>query len=227
MGNKLRKILMDISRSMRDVIAPEAIWTEYRYENTVKKYMKDSKWLDLGCGNQPFPEKSTYDTISGFTDLARSVVGLDPDLKSIIEKKVIKYKICGIGENLPFKNGAFSFITANMVLGHIEKPQKLFREISRVLEPDGIFLVHTSNMYGYDTLIARLITYKFRRKIASFLFNISQEDVYATYYRANSYKQIENLSKFSNLNCKEIKLFCSSPVTAVMPSLAFFELILL
>src|SRR5215471_12113780 len=52
--------------------------------------------------------------------------------------------VCGDAALLPFPNGAFSSITAMLVLHHLksaEQQGKVFEEIHRVLKPGGVLLV--------------------------------------------------------------------------------------
>ena len=67
------------------------------------------------------------------------LVDVNKNIKKGIENNLRKYKkkykihIASV-DNLPFKNNYFDFINCSGVLHHIERPEKAFREIKRVLK---------------------------------------------------------------------------------------------
>lgn len=111
--------------------------------------IKNKKVLDIGCGNGDFTKK--------FTDYGAEITGIDKSKQWIdicqqrhndIEN--LNFKISD-GANLKeFKDHSLDIVTLNMVLLSVETKQdieKIFREISRVLNQSGDFLfsdVHPS-----------------------------------------------------------------------------------
>lgn len=100
------------------------------------------KILDVGCGG-------------GFlsNQLARqgySVTGVDlsPESLSVAHKHdvtgSVKYQVAD-AYKLPFENESFDVVTAMDFLEHVERPQDVISEFSRVLRPGGIFFYHTFN----------------------------------------------------------------------------------
>lgn len=108
-----------------------------------KRYPKQSvKILDIGCGagflTNPLAEKS------------HDVTGIDISESSLETAR--KYDVTGgvkyINANayeLPFSDGLFDVVFAMDVLEHVENPEKLIKEASRVLKPGGLFFFHTFN----------------------------------------------------------------------------------
>ena len=98
--------------------------------------------LDVGCG-------------AGFlaNELARHgyrVVGLDAS-KSTLDvahrhdsTQTVDY-ICGDAYRLGFESGAFDVVCAMDFLEHVENPNKVVREVSRVLNAHGLFFFYTFN----------------------------------------------------------------------------------
>ncbi|MFP5491240.1 MAG: bifunctional 2-polyprenyl-6-hydroxyphenol methylase/3-demethylubiquinol 3-O-methyltransferase UbiG [Bacteriovoracia bacterium] len=110
--------------------------------------------LDVGCG-------------AGFlsNELALhglSVTGVDISQESInVAKRFDKtgsviYQTAD-AYHLPFPDESFEVVTAMDFLEHIEDPERVIKEFSRVLKPGGIFIFHTFNR----NLLAHLIIIKF------------------------------------------------------------------
>lgn len=98
--------------------------------------------LDVGCG-------------AGFlsNELARQgykVTGVDLSEESLdVARKhdrtrSVKYEVAD-AYRLPFEEGTFDALTAMDFLEHVEKPQEIISEFSRVLKPGGLFFFHTFN----------------------------------------------------------------------------------
>lgn len=101
-----------------------------------------SSILDVGCGG-------------GFlsNELAKrgfDVTGVDLSSESLRvarafdETGKVKY-ICADAFNLPFPDNSFDAVSAMDFLEHVEEPEKIIQEMSRVLKPGGLFFFHTFN----------------------------------------------------------------------------------
>ena len=71
------------------------------------------------------------------------IVGLDPSAGMLRENQKRRdiLLVQGMGENLPFCEGAFDFICMGYALRHVEDLNVLFREFHRVLKPGGRVLI--------------------------------------------------------------------------------------
>ncbi len=98
--------------------------------------------LDIGCG-------------AGFLTHALScedydVAGIDLSEKSLeVAKKHdptgrVRY-FHADAYSLPFPDRSFDVVFAMDILEHVEEPERLIREASRVLKPNGLFFFHTFN----------------------------------------------------------------------------------
>lgn len=114
-------------------------WIHERIKNL---YFTDPLILDVGCG-------------AGFlcNDLAQKgyrIKGVDISEESLDvarkydSTKKVEY-IRGDAYELPFDENSFDIVSCLDFLEHVERPQDIIHEISRVLKPGGLFFFHTFN----------------------------------------------------------------------------------
>jgi ubiquinone/menaquinone biosynthesis C-methylase UbiE len=139
--NKARaQKILKLSRNSYNTIAEEFansrrnIWPELKH---IKDYFsKEKSVLDVGCGNGRFIELWDYNEIR--------YTGID-NSEQLIERAKTVYGKCGnfiVGDalDLPFDDSSFANILSIAVLHHIPSHVmrlRFFKEIHRVLKPDG------------------------------------------------------------------------------------------
>ena len=111
---------------------------------------KELSILDVGCGAGFLTNylSQRYDCVSG---LDASESSLEVAKSKDISKKV-KYSV-GDAYNLPYKTGSMDIVCAMDFLEHVERPEDVVAECSRVLKPGGIFFFHTFNRNFLSWLI--------------------------------------------------------------------------
>ena len=94
--------------------------------------------LDVACG--PGLTTQCALELAGPTGY---VVGLDPSSGMLREarKAPCRNLVQGIGEELPFPDGSFDFLSMGYALRHVSDLRVAFREYRRVLRPGGIVLL--------------------------------------------------------------------------------------
>jgi 2-polyprenyl-6-hydroxyphenyl methylase/3-demethylubiquinone-9 3-methyltransferase len=102
--------------------------------------------LDVGCGGGLLSE--------GMAERRSIVVGIDPSEDALRVARAHTQK-SGLGQNtffeqgyaesLPYADGSFSVIVCMDVLEHVQDPEVVIKEITRVLAPGGIFIFDTIN----------------------------------------------------------------------------------
>lgn len=101
---------------------------------------KDSKILDIGCGNGFFLDKLKT---AGFQDLN----GID--LANYLKDKSHQHYIVDINvEKLPLADNSFDAVTAFQTLEHLENYFLIEQEIKRILKPGGIFIFSVPNQFN-------------------------------------------------------------------------------
>ena len=98
-----------------------------RYKLVKKNIEPGEKFLDVGCGDGFYLDK--LNNKFGF------LTGIEIDSKFKITR--------ADGKFIPFKNGIFDCILCSEVLEHDINPEKIIKEISRVIKHKGVFLLTT------------------------------------------------------------------------------------
>jgi len=222
---EIRKLFHKIYLGIEGFITPTLKYSQYLYEDILKSYVNpDMKWLDLGCGHQILPSWRSREE-KYLANNCKKLVGIDYDLSSLRNHRNMPIRIRGDIGKLPLKDKSFDFVSANMVVEHLDRPDGQFKEIGRVLKPGGHFVFHTPNIVGYTAIMGRLVPRLFKDKLI-FLFERREEkDVFNTYYKANSRRAIYELAKTSGFEVVKIKMIVSLPQFVIIPPLVLLELI--
>lgn len=191
--------------------------SQYSYARAVKQQSQDShRWLDIGCGHSVVPEWTSL------AEVLRPDAGVDLDFSAVARNEHVRWRVLGSGEALPFAASTFDLVTANMVLEHVADPVQLFKEVARVLAPGGTFVAHTPRAFGYTTLLARAVPSSLRPTLARRLHDRAEEDVYPTYYRANTKRALQRLSASVGLRA-EVHGVSTSPQLGRIPVIGGLE----
>jgi len=197
------------------------------YEKILREFVKeDTQWLDLGCGHRILPQWLREEQTS-LVAKCRRLVGIDYDMDSLMKNEFIFMKVRGNVTDLPFKNNCFDLVSSNMVVEHLDKPLAQSKEVYRILKPGGIFMLHTPNIFGYTTIISRLIPEVLKVPIISFMQGRHEKDVFPTFYRMNTIRKIQQNAKQAEFKVKRIMMVNSAAQFVMIPPLAVLELCLI
>jgi SAM-dependent methyltransferase len=223
----IRSKLFDIYGALRDRIAPGLRYSQHFYEKKLGATVApDVDWLDLGCGHRVLPEwrGAAEDEI---VNRCRSVTGIDYDMPSLTRHRSMNRLVRGDIASLPFRDGSFDLVTANMVVEHLADPERQFREIGRVLRPGGLLLLHTPNALGYPTMVGRMVPEAVKGWLIKALDSRSAEDVFPTHYRANTKRALTRVADGAGLRVAGCDLVATDAMFAVVPPLAAVELVVI
>ena len=209
----------------RRLLLPSLVNSQYAYRSVLAEMLRGlggGSWLELGCGHDLLPAWMGDGPLALPVDGWR-ITGVDLDRQALARHQGLACRVHGNIERLPFKNGVFDLVTANMVIEHVEKPSDLFHEVARVLKPGGRFVVHTPNGHAYSTLAARFLPRAWLARMAHVLLDRDESDVYQTYYRANSGAELDALSRRAELIPENVRYVPSSPQMIRIPPLMAAE----
>jgi|NGEPerStandDraft_6_1074524.scaffolds.fasta_scaffold02065_6 ubiquinone/menaquinone biosynthesis C-methylase UbiE len=228
--SRTRSRMFEFYWTMEKIVVPGLNNSQYAYKEKLKTYADpERRWLDLGCGHQLFPEwmPGAIQEAEAIAEPIKQVVGIDRDFSSLAQHATFGNKVCGELHQLPFRDGSFDLITANMVIEHIEHPDVMLSEVSRVLKPRGVFLFHTPNKRGYSTLVTDLFPQRLIPHLSSFLLGRKAEDVYPTFYRLNTSHDIHSAATRNGLTVVECTYLESSAQARMLGPVVILELLLI
>lgn len=221
----LRRSLYRVYWWMERRIVPGLRYSQLEYEDRLNEYLREgARWLDLGCGRSVLPS-FRREAERRLVARPQQAVGVDPEVASLVDNDSLDHRIQAMGEALPFPDDHFDLVTANMLVEHLEEPEACFREVNRVLRPDGVFLFHTPNADAYGVRIGGGLPDVLKQVLIRVLEGRSEEDVFPTRYQANRIEDVARISEKANLTPERIDGVLTTASTAMLPFLAPLELL--
>jgi len=92
-------------------------------------------------------------------------------------------------DHLPFADGSFDLVFSYLVIEHLADPRRAFAEINRVLKPGGYFCFKTPSVRTPLFVLAKWLPTAMHKRLKSQI-GTDEEDIFPTYYRANSVGQL-------------------------------------
>jgi len=143
--------------------------------------LASAKVLNVGAGPTPEP------ALRRLRGEVGRLVGVDIDPVVLTNQDLDEAHVTD-GVSLPFIDGEFDIVFSDWTVEHIDKPIPFLVEIRRVLKPGGLFLVRTTNLTHYVTLISAHTPHWFHRLTANRLrqLDASAHAPWPTFYRMNT-----------------------------------------
>ncbi len=172
-----------------------ADWIERRID-------EESVVLDLGAGAGLVEEMN-------FKGRAERVCGVDLD-ERVLENPYLDEAKLGRGEEIPYDDDTFDVVFSDNVLEHLDHPREVFREVARVLEPGGWYLVKTPNKYHYMPAVAAS-TPQWFHDLYNKLRGRDPGDTFPTRYRANTPEALRRLAGDAGMRLESVSLVEGRP----------------
>ncbi len=156
---------------------------------------------------------------------SKQLVGIDLDRPSLTRHEGLRHRVEGNLERLPFRDGAFDLVTANMVVEHWLDVHKILQEIRRVLKPGGLFIFHTPNFLNPMIFTASLVPQAMKNRLVWFFEEREGEDVFPTFYRMNTPGAVRGASVGAGLPVEDLTLTYTTPLTPMLGPVVILELL--
>jgi SAM-dependent methyltransferase len=212
------------------ILGPQQEWTQRIYVKLLKELVgPKTRWLEAGCGHQV---SGGWTAADGRTTVqqAELVVGCDADRPSVCKHRSIQNTVVSRLEQLPFADNTFNLVTLNMVAEHLQDPQATFTELARVLAADGRLIVNTPNIASYYLALMRLGKFLLPQCVVLRLIRLLEyrepDDVFPTYYRANTRKRLRELALAAKLVEERVLLVTDKPLFYFFAPLCALEMLL-
>ncbi len=192
----------------------EKFFSEYRYggftrmDGTLQLYArinaltkKSDTVVDLGCGRgKQIDDPSEYRrNLKILKGKCAKVIGLDVDPIGYENEHIDEFRLIET-DRLPLEDESVDLVFSDWTLEHIQDPVQFFKEINRILKPNGYFALRTSNKLHYVSIAAMLIPNKWHGKVTGKVQkNRKAEDVFPTYFACNTKGRVRTTLKKSGL----------------------------
>ncbi len=120
-------------------------------ETIQKKFGSHARVLDVGCGGGFL---SNLLASSGFHVTGIDLSSASLEIAKQFDKTGTANYLFADATNLPFPDASFDVVCALDLLEHVENPEAVIKEASRVLKKEGLFFFHTFNRNLISWLIA-------------------------------------------------------------------------
>jgi SAM-dependent methyltransferase len=214
---------------LRNWIDPTREYTQLIYGRLLRDLANGrATWLDAGSGHQILELRSSDEEREAIA-AARFVAGCDLELSALRAHRTLANRICCNLAALPFRDRSFQLVSLNNVAEHFADPAPVFREIARVLDLEGRLVIHTPNAAGYFVRSARLARRILPRRLVLSLISYTEgrgdDDVFPTYYRANTRAALERLAVEAGMAVERLNLLRGRPLFYFAIPLSALELI--
>jgi SAM-dependent methyltransferase len=197
---------------------------EYYAEMIDALLQPGDRWLEIGCGRQIVPDWAMDPAAQRkLVSRSSSVTGIDVD-SAIHEHPLLTHRVLAIGNAMPFRPGSFDFVSANVVMEHVDDPARLLSEVGALLSPGGAFTFHTPNYHHPLVLIASMVPRGIKTKIVYLLERRAEEDVFPTFYRMNTIDDIHRFAEQAGFSVERMDLVGPYGLFGLLGPLGVLEL---
>jgi len=213
---------------LKDRIHPQREYTQLTYARLIDEVLTpQTRWLDAGGGHKILEVTSPEDELA-MVQRVRLAVCCDRVLDAIAKHRSISIGVGAALDHLPFRSESLDLITLNNVAEHLERPREALSEFARVLAPGGRVIIHTPNVSSYAVRVAelgrRILPKPFIMELIRYMDFREEEDVFPTYYRANTCADLAAAAGQAGLSTEKMLLVPERPLFYFIAPLCAAEL---
>jgi SAM-dependent methyltransferase len=135
-------------------------------------------------------------------------IDIDPRVESMFHSE---FHLASL-DSLPFPDEYFDAIVSEYVFEHLDNPNTIFREMARVLKPNGTIYILTPNLFSYKGLGACFTPQWFHLFMGRIRYGRGHEaDMYPTRYQCNTASRFKRFAKNNNLKVASIQWITNGP----------------
>jgi SAM-dependent methyltransferase len=164
----------------------------------------DSTLLDAGCGR-------AGELLKLFGPRVRQAVGVDVgDFGQLVTGPNCRYIRADLSR-IGLPNASVDIVVSRSVMEHLKDPLLAYRELGRVLKPEGYFVFLTPNLWDYASLLSGLIPNRFHASIVRQTEGRDEADTFPTWYRSNTARTIARLAAVSGFRVASCQYLVQYP----------------
>ncbi len=213
---------------LKDRIHPNREYTQLTYARLIGDVLTpQTRWLDAGGGHKII-EVTEPDLELAMVRRVRLAACCDRVIDAIAKHRSIRVAVGATLDHLPFRSESLELITLNNVAEHLEHPREVLSEFARVLTPGGRAIIHTPNISSYAMRFVelghRILPRPLVMKMIRYMDHREEEDVFPTYYRANTRADLSTAASQAGLSIEKLMLVPARPLFYFVAPLCAAEL---
>jgi len=176
-----------------------------RFSDVIHEHVRRGDlMLDAGCGSGRVFQYRFEDA-----QRPRFIVGVDMTDEPRGNRNVDAAARADLAA-LPFRDATFDIAVSSHVAEHLTQPERVFRELARVLKPGGRLLVLTPNRWHYVTVSSALLPHAFHLTYNRWR-GVDSHDIFPTVYRANTARRLRSLYEGAGFDVERLYQFETEP----------------
>ena len=124
-------------------------------------------------------------------------------------------------ERIPLESNSVDLVVSRSVFEHLDRPERVLAELSRLLRPEGRLILTTPNKYYYSCLLVRLFPERLKAYYFRTVFGEEAYDYFPVYYKANTRRALRRLAAGVGLRVDKIEAIRHFPFYFVFSPLLF------
>jgi SAM-dependent methyltransferase len=155
--------------------------------------------LDIGCGVGNIAPFSWQD------HPGVELFGIDPNPDAERNANLHRFELLTDFGHWPVEDSSVDLAIARYVLEHVEQPDEFFANLDRVLKPGGRFIALTPNRFHPAVMVSGMLPLRAKQRILKSTADIDDSDVFATWYRLNTTRQLRRYAQKFGLQVERLE----------------------